>query len=68
MAPKISSSAAWLRVGDNVSARVAKKPTSVSAAMRPQVVTTGSVIGTGPIVKTVFMTSGDSIMSALPIA
>ena len=44
-APTMTSSTVWLRDGATVSERVARKPPSARAAMRPQVTTTGSVIG-----------------------
>ena len=53
MAPTISSSTVWVRDGVSVSERVASQLPSASAAIRPQVTTTVSLIGTGPMEKSV---------------
>ena len=66
MAPTISSKTVWVRDGETLSERVARKPPSASAAIRPQVTATVSLIGTGPIEKSVVVTSGERITAYAP--
>ncbi len=66
IASTISSSTVWVRDGASVSERVASQLPSANAPIRPHVTATVSLIGTGPMEKSVVVESGERITAYVP--